>query len=218
MRAILVDWLVDVHIKFKLLPETIYLTINILDRFLDVCQISRQKLQLVGITAMLIASKYEEIYAPEIKDFIYVTDKAYDKEEILEMEGKMLLALNFNLAATSPNRFLERYAKVHNIDEKAFMLAKYLIELSLIEYKMLKYSASNIACSAIYLACKVLKKDAWSETMARNTFYTETQVRPCAKDLCVLLQNSSKSLLQAVKKKFSSVKYLEISKIQLNKQ
>ena len=218
MRAILVDWLVDVHIKFKLLPETLFMTINILDRFLDIFQISRKKLQLIGVTAMLIASKYEEIYPPEIKDFIYVTDKAYNKEEILEMEGKMLLALNFNLAATSSNRFLERYAKVHNIDEKALMLAKYLIELSLVEYKMLKYSASNIACSAIYLSCKILKKDAWSETMVKNTFYTEIQVRTCAKDLCVLLQNSSRSTLQAVKKKFSAVKYLEISKIQLNKQ
>ena len=74
MRGVLVDWLIEVHLKFKLLPETLYLTINLIDRFLAKEQISRQRLQLVGVTAMLIASKYEEIYPPEIKDFVFVTD------------------------------------------------------------------------------------------------------------------------------------------------
>ena len=83
MRAILVDWLVDVHLKFKLLPETLFLTVNIIDRYLELNQISRQKLQLVGVAAMLISTKYEEIYPPEVRDFEYVTDKAYSREEIL---------------------------------------------------------------------------------------------------------------------------------------
>jgi G2/mitotic-specific cyclin-B, other len=84
MRAILVDWLIEVHHKFKLLPETLFLTINLIDRYLEKQAIVRTKLQLVGVTAMLIASKYEEIYAPEVRDFVYITDKAYSKEEILQ--------------------------------------------------------------------------------------------------------------------------------------
>lgn len=83
MRAILVDWLIEVHYKFKLLPETLFLTVNLIDRFLEREAIHRTKLQLVGVTSMLIASKYEEIYAPEVKDFVYITDRAYQKEEIL---------------------------------------------------------------------------------------------------------------------------------------
>ena len=90
MRAILVDWLVEVHMKFKLLPETLYCTINIIDRFLEHEKCTRAKLQCVGVTAMLIASKYEEIYAPEVRDFVYITDKAFPREEILRMEQKML--------------------------------------------------------------------------------------------------------------------------------
>jgi G2/mitotic-specific cyclin-B, other len=86
MRAILIDWLIEVHLKFKLLPETLFLTINLIDRFLEKAVIQRTKLQLVGVTSMLIASKYEEIYAPEVRDFVYITDKAYSKEEILKME------------------------------------------------------------------------------------------------------------------------------------
>jgi len=86
MREILVDWLVEVHLKFKLLQETLYLTVNIIDRFLEKENVMRNKLQLVGVTAMLIASKYEEIYPPIVTDFVYITDNAYSKKEILEME------------------------------------------------------------------------------------------------------------------------------------
>jgi len=217
MRAILVDWLVDVHMRFKLLDETLFLTINLVDRYLEKEDVSRQKLQLVGVTAMLIASKYEEIYAPETKDFVYVTDRAYSKEEILEMEGKMLAAFEFKLTTTSAFRFLERYANVHGLDERTYALAKYLTELSLLEYRILKYTPSNIAASALYLACKILKKTAWNECLERNAKYTEQEVRPCAKDLCVLLQNAPKTSLQALRKKFSQAKYMEISKIQLDR-
>jgi len=83
MRKILVGWLIEVHLKFKLLPETLYLTVNLIDRYCERKHINRANYQLVGVTAMLIASKYEEIYAPEIRDFVYITDKAYTKEQIL---------------------------------------------------------------------------------------------------------------------------------------
>lgn len=79
MRAILIDWLIDVHLKFKLVNETMFLTVNLIDRYLEKSQVSRQKLQLVGVTAMFIATKYEEIYPPDLRDFVYVTDKAYTK-------------------------------------------------------------------------------------------------------------------------------------------
>lgn len=97
MRSILVDWLVEVHLKFKLVPESLYLTVNLIDRYLERQQVHRSKLQLVGVTAMLIACKYEEIYPPIVKDFVYITDNAYTKEEILEMEKNMLQALDFDI-------------------------------------------------------------------------------------------------------------------------
>ena len=157
MRAILVDWLIEVHLKFKLLPETLFLTVNLIDRFLEVEVVMRQRLQLVGVTAMLIASKYEEIYAPEVRDFVYITDKAYTKEEVLEMEYFMLTKLDFNCTTPSAYRFLQRYAKVVSADEVVFHLAQYLIELPLMEYKMLRYSPSMMASAALYVALRILK-------------------------------------------------------------
>lgn len=90
MRTILVGWLIEVHLKFKLLPETLFLTVNLIDRYCEKKQINRINFQLVGVTSMLIASKYEEIYAPEIRDFVYITDKAYTKEQILAQENDIL--------------------------------------------------------------------------------------------------------------------------------
>jgi len=196
MRAILVDWLIDVHNKFKLLPETLFLTVNLIDRYLEKQPINRVKLQLVGVTAMLIASKYEEIYAPEVRDFVYITDKAYQKDEILRTEFNVLTQLEFNVCTPSSFRFLERFAKVARASKKQFHMARYLIELPLIEYRMLKHHPSLLAASALFLAHKIiprlddrgLKLGAWDERLHQYTTYSESQLRPCAKDLCVLLQ------------------------------
>mmetsp|Transcript_29257 Transcript_29257/g.25868 ORF Transcript_29257/g.25868 Transcript_29257/m.25868 type:complete len:222 (+) Transcript_29257:550-1215(+) len=172
MRAILIDWLIEVHYKFKLLPETLYITVNLLDRFLQSKPIKRQRLQLLGVTAMWIACKYEEIYAPEIKDFVYITDNAYEQKDILDLEYEVLRTLGFNVTFPSPFRFLERYAKLTNADTKTFNLAWYLIELSLIEYKMLKYKPSLISSAALFVSLKIQKKEVrWNDKMASlNTF------------------------------------------------
>jgi hypothetical protein len=152
MRAILVDWIIEVHLKFKLLPETLFLTISLIDRYLERVQVKRNYLQLVGVTSMLVASKYEEIYAPEVKDFVYITDKAYTNEEIFEMEHSILSTLEFNVMIPSSYRFLERFTKIADATPKMVNLARYLIELPLIEQRMLKYSPSNLAASSVYLA------------------------------------------------------------------
>lgn len=166
MRAILVDWLIEVHYKFKLLPETLYITVNIIDRYLELKAIQRQKLQLLGVTAMWIACKYEEIYAPELKDFVYITDNAYEQKDILTLEYEVLRTLEFNVTTPSAYRFLERYAKLIGADSRTFNLAWYLIELPLIEYKMLKYKPSVISSAALFLANKVLKNNIrWNSAM-----------------------------------------------------
>jgi cyclin B len=101
MRSILTDWLVEVHLKFKLIPETLYLTINLIDRFLEKYEVPRPKLQLVGVTSLLIAAQYEEIYPPEIRDLVYICDRAYTKQEILIMEETILRTLKYQIKIPS---------------------------------------------------------------------------------------------------------------------
>ncbi|KAK9866112.1 hypothetical protein WJX84_002263 [Apatococcus fuscideae] len=117
MRAILIDWLVEVHQKFKLLPDTLFLTINIIDRFLQKKPVTRKNLQLVGVTAMLLAAKYEEIWPPEVRDFVYISDQAYTREQILDMEKLMLNTLRFNMTVPTPLKFLARYFKAANLSQ-----------------------------------------------------------------------------------------------------
>jgi hypothetical protein len=166
MRAILVDWLIEVHYKFKLNAETLFITVSIIDRYLSVEQVKRQSLQLVGVTAMLIASKYEDIYPPPIQDFIYITDNAYTQKDILSMEYDILKKLQFNITTPSAWVFLNRYTKLAKADSVTSALARYLIELPLIEYRMLKYTPSMVAAAAVYVAFHVLKKKVvWSHLL-----------------------------------------------------
>ena len=96
MRSILVDWIIDVHHKFGFTDETLFMTISIIDRYCSSEQISRIKYQCLGITALMIACKHEEINVPKVEDFIYITDNAYTKEEVFKMENDVLSKLNFS--------------------------------------------------------------------------------------------------------------------------
>jgi len=216
MRAILVDWLIEVHRMFKLMPETLFLAVNIIDRYLSIRIVGRDKLQLVGITSMLIASKYEEIYAPCCGDFVYISDGAYTKDQILMMEQQMLNALQFNLLHPSPLHFLRRFSKAAGSDYTIHTLCKYLIELMLLEVKFVKFTASQIAAGAVYVARVMTDRSpCWTSTLEHYTTYAENDILPVAKEMNEFLKSSSKSSLRAAKKKYSSTKYGQVAELPL---
>lgn len=121
--------------------------------------------QLVGVTAMLLASKYEEIWAPEVRDFVYISDKAYTREQILEMEKQMLNTLGFHLTVPTPYQFMSRFFKAANADKQFQLLSSFIVESSLPDYSMLKYPGSLLAASAVYVAMKTLGKGDWNDVM-----------------------------------------------------
>ena len=123
VRAILVDWIISIHAKFKLLPETLYLTINLIDRYLCFFDVQKRDVQLIGVASLIIATKYEEIYPPTVKDIIYLTDNTYSREQILKMEMSILFNLQFEIQQTSSYRFLERYWKIAKADSPTFYLS-----------------------------------------------------------------------------------------------
>jgi cyclin B len=152
MRAILIDWLLEVHQKFKLWSETLFLTINLIDRFASKYNVPKAELQLIGVAAMLIATKYEEIYPPTLKDFVYISNNSFSAEKILGMEQKILFALDFDVKSHSQFRFLERYAKHANLTEEATLFSQYLLEIALLDYRTLKHLPSVHASAAIYIS------------------------------------------------------------------
>mmetsp|Transcript_38275 Transcript_38275/g.50440 ORF Transcript_38275/g.50440 Transcript_38275/m.50440 type:complete len:403 (+) Transcript_38275:329-1537(+) len=205
MRAILIDWLVEVHLKFKLVPDTLYLTIALIDKYLELRQVTRQNLQLVGVTCFLLASKYEEIYPPEIRDLVYITDRAYTKEQILKMETQILEALEFKLSFPTVYCFLLRYLKAAHADKRIVQLSCYIAERMLQEISMIHHLPSTIAACAVYIARKNLNRNPWSPTLKLYTKYDEADLNMCLADINSIL--SSKGDLVAVHRKFSSQKF-----------
>jgi cyclin B len=217
MRSILIDWLVDVNIKFKLLPQTLFITVNILDRFLNISNVTRQTLQLVGVTALMIVTKYEEIYPPLIKDFIAVCDNAYSKENILEMEARILLSLEFDLMQTSSLTFLNQLQLKVNLETKALVFARYILENALFDLLNLKYSNLELAAGAIFLVNKIFKKDGWKSNFQKLTKVDEVTAKSCAKDLYLIMQKVDCSSFTALKRKFSTTEFYEVSKYRIEK-
>lgn len=214
MRTILIDWLVDVHLKFKLQSETLFLAVEIIDRFLDKRLVSRHKLQLVGVVAMLLAAKYEEIFPPEVKDFIYIAANTYSREDILRMERLMFQTLDFNLTIPTLQVFLKRGLQVVESDTVTTQLAHYLAELSLLDYKMLAYLPSVIAASCIYTTNQILlAKDTWCRSLEHYSSYKATDLERCSRDLLQILKDAPTQKTQAVRRKYSYSKYGEVSKL-----
>ncbi|KYR02275.1 G2/M-specific cyclinB [Tieghemostelium lacteum] len=215
MRAILIDWMMAVHVRFKLLSETYFLSVNIVDRYLAKQQTPMSKLQLVGITAILLACKYEEIYAPQIKDFIETSDNACTHTEVLFMERSILQVLQFNMCTQTPLHFLRRFSKAAGSDSRTHSLSKFLTELAMIEYKMIQYLPSMIAAAAIYVARRMTMKQGpyWNVTLEFYTCYTEAEVFQCAQDLKEVRKAANTSSLKAIKKKYMSSKLMTVAEI-----
>ncbi|XP_042480051.1 G2/mitotic-specific cyclin S13-7-like [Macadamia integrifolia] len=205
MREILADWLIEVHHKFKLMPETLYLTLYLVDRFLSMKTVPRKELQLLGIGAMLIASKYEEIWAPEVDEFINISNQAYTREQILVMEKTILGRLEWSLTVPTPYVFLVRFIKASGPDQEMENLVYFLAELGLMSYEMIMYCPSMVAASAVYAArCTLSKTPLWTETLKHHTGYVEAQLMDCAKLLVNFHSLAAESKLKGVYRKYSS--------------
>eukprot|EP00696_Hemimastix_kukwesjijk_P010775 gnl/Hemi2/23564_TR7910_c0_g1_i1.p1 gnl/Hemi2/23564_TR7910_c0_g1~~gnl/Hemi2/23564_TR7910_c0_g1_i1.p1 ORF type:complete len:429 (-),score=118.17 gnl/Hemi2/23564_TR7910_c0_g1_i1:107-1393(-) len=216
MRAILVDWMVDVHLKFRLLPETLFLAIYILDRVLEKQSVSRSKLQLVGTAALLVASKYEEIHVPEMNDFIFISANFYTRDDMVKMESFILNTLEFKLTVPTTLTFLRRFCRIAKADARTEDMAIYLIELGQLELPMLKYSCSLSAAAALHCAMRVCAAGTWTSSIRHHTLYSEAQLEPCVKALMAIGKASSNANLGATRRKYGVAKYHGVAKIPIS--
>lgn len=209
LRGVLVDWLIEVHTRFHLLPETMFLAINIIDRFLSVRIVELEKLQLVGITAMFIASKYEEVLSPHVQNFKHVADDGFTEEEILKAERFVLAALNYDLSYPNPMNFLRRISKADNYDIQTRTLGKYLLEVSLVDHRFMAFHPSHIAAASMYLSRMILERGEWHATLAHYSGYTEDEIKPVFQLMVDYLHQPVQH--EAFFKKYASKKFLKAS-------
>lgn len=160
MRATLIDWLLQVHLRYHMLPETLWIAINIIDRFLSKRVVSVVKLQLVGVTAMFVAAKYEEILAPSVDEYVKMTEGGYKKEEILKGEKIVLQTIDFKISAyCSPYSWVRRISKADDYNLQTRTLCKFLMEMTLLDHRFLRAKPSMIAAIGMYSARKMLGLD-----------------------------------------------------------
>ena len=224
MRSILVDWLIDVHFKFGFTDETLFMTVSIIDRYLSVEQITRTNFQLLGITALMIACKHEEIDLPKIDDFIYITDNAYVKNEVIKMEEDVLSKLNFAFLYPSPIKFFEYLSFHFNFEKKHHMMGIYLMETFLLDVKNAKYKPSIISCACAYIVMKFFKMKNYQESYNKKFFnldeknakYSEHNIKECAKDICLYVDNINKTNYKACVKKYSKPEQEKVAIIIMN--
>ena len=216
MRAILIDWLVEVHYRFRLKSETLFQTVWIIDTYLSMMQITRAKLQLLGIASLLISCKSNEIYYPQLNEFTDITDGAYVKNELIEMEKKVLKILNFNIIAPTSNDFYNIISKAFCFDEKQFYLGKYFLESTLIDYRMIKYNPSVIGVSCAYIVMKFFGINNYKilyKNEVVNDPCPQKIIKEAARDICSLVKNLAESTLKAVKDKYCLSQFLNVAQL-----
>ena len=184
MRAVVVDWLVEVQLQFTLMNESLYAAVSFMDRYMaaEGKKVTRQKLQLVGAASLFLASKIEEIMPPMAADFVYITDGAYTEKQFKQMEIDILRVLNFDLFEPLSLHFLRRFSKAGDVDMLQHGLAKYIIEVSLLEYSLVPVARSKIAAAALFLSLHLLKGEAeevelWSPTLVFYSGYNKEEIQ-----------------------------------------
>ncbi|CDO75435.1 hypothetical protein BN946_scf184693.g4 [Trametes cinnabarina] len=209
MRGILTDWLIQVHSRFRLLPETLFLCVNIIDRFLSARVVSLAKLQLVGITCMFIAAKVEEIVAPSASNFLYCADSSYSEQEILQAERYVLKTIDWNLSYPNPIHFLRRISKADDYNVQVRTIGKYLLEIQCLEWRLIAAPPSLLAAASIWLARLILGFSDWTPNLAHYSSYRESDIVPTANLMLNYILKPVRH--QSFFKKYASKKFLKAS-------
>lgn len=226
MRHLLIDWMVEVQQQLEFNHEVLYLSVKLLDLYLNLKKVDKEKLQLVGGAAMFIACKYEERIPPSIEDFIFVSDNAYTRNELVKMEIDILKTVRFDLGVPLCYTFLRRYAKCVHADMKFLTLARYILELALQEYSLSMVSDSIKACAALYLALKItelndkktntksnISSTEWNPTLIH---YTETFIEDFYQYVPLmnnLIKQAPTAKYKTIFKKYSHQVFYEVAKI-----
>jgi len=226
MRTTLVHWMVEVHLEFGTLAETLYLSVSLMDRYFEKTpNITRNHFQLVGLAAMFTAAKYEETMTPGLAEYVSIADDIYHPDEILETENDLLQKINWNMSVSTPLHFLRRYSKAGRANSRLHTLSKYFIELTLPEYCMLAYLPSLIAASSVFIARKMTGTlPYWNPTLTYYTGYTEEDLRPCAKSMINILRkeairyaknDSDPSRTPPITRKYSDRRFYSVAPVAL---
>lgn len=215
MRALLVDWMVEVQESFELNHETLYLAVKLVDLYLTKVTVGKETLQLLGAASLFIASKFDERIPPMVEDFLYICDGAYTQRELIRMEANVLRVVNFDLGIPLSYRFLRRYARCTKVSMPTLTLARYILEYSLMDYSMITFSDSKVAAAALLLALLMKDLGGWTPTLEYYSGYKLDDIRDICNLLNQCLHKKHKDTLMTVRNKYSHKIFFEVAKLPL---
>ncbi|XP_078046290.1 cyclin B3 [Augochlora pura] len=215
MRALLVDWMVEVQESFELNHETLYLAVKLVDLYLSKVTVGKETLQLLGAASLFVASKYDERIPPMIDDFLYICDGAYTQRELIRMEMSVLKMIDFDLGIPLSYRFLRRYARCSKISMPTLTLARYILENALMDYSTITLSDSKMAAAALLLAFQMKNLGGWTATLEYYTGYKVDDIRDIVHLLNEGLHKKHREALATVRNKYSHKIFFEVAKLPL---
>lgn len=215
MRALLIDWMVEVQESFELNHETLYLAVKLVDLYLTKVTVGKETLQLLGAASLFIASKYDERIPPMVEDFLYICDGAYTQRELIRMEMSVLKVIDFDLGIPLSYRFLRRYARCAKVSMPTLTLARYILEYSLMDYSTIMFSDSKIAAAALLVALQMKDLGGWTATLEYYSGYKVEDIKDIANLLNQGLHRKHKEALTTVRNKYSHKIFFEVAKLPL---
>ncbi|KAK9498643.1 hypothetical protein O3M35_003229 [Rhynocoris fuscipes] len=209
MRSILVDWMIDVHSHFRLGQETLELSVYILDRYTEIKRnLNKRNAQLLGLVCIFLAAKYEETEPLEVCDIVFVSDSAVLQKDVLRAERSILRSIDYNFSRPLPVHFVRRYSKIGDVTPIEHSYAMYFCDIALLEYSLVSVRPSMIAAAALFLALCVSKDvidvKIWNDNFKNNTKYELKDFYHILPRIATTVEHSSKSKLEAVKKKYAT--------------
>ena len=209
------DWLVEVAEEYHLNNETLHLAKHYIDRFLSTFKVTRARLQLVGVAAMLVAAKFEEIFPPTVDDFVYISDNTFSRAQVIEMESQVLNSLKFDLTNPTAVEFLTRYSALCRVDVVVQALAKYLMELTLMDYSMLGFLPSHVAFASLALAAHAQQVHPSAIRSLQQLVRPEEReiVSSCIASVYKLWIAAPRNKLQAVRLKYDRAKNYKVASV-----
>lgn len=231
MIDILFEWMAEVCLRYKFQTETFYLAVNLVYRYLSLNQVTRDKLQLLGATTLFMAGKYEEIYPPQLKEYLSLCENFYSKTEMLAVETKILAAVDFKLAVPTALKFLHRYSQLGGFTKTEHYFACFLLELAIVSSRIaLSCRGSMLAAACVYLTIKVFSRSPeWPTKLEEGTALKIAEIQPIAKEVFILVfqffgkASSSKDDVavttpeetgfQAIRRKYSTSEYCDVGRL-----
>lgn len=204
MRAILVDWLVEVHLKYRLQAVTLHLTVNLIDRYMSRAKVARKRLQLVGVVALFVAAKFEEVNPPTAAQLAHMTDNTYTVEDIFSLECSFLTVLEFKILVPTAVHFLDHLTRVNRCDALHGQVAMYVLELGLLDHRLMQYEPSRLAASALLLSNELMGRNpAWPTSMAVASRHALPSIKGCLEELRAVLDAAPQNSLHTIQRKYS---------------